>query len=68
MHTAWQNPLNKPTDPTVLQGVLGIGAISLLVALLVLQILWLCQFKRTKEIGIMKVIGSRIKDIRRVFI
>jgi ABC-type antimicrobial peptide transport system permease subunit len=54
----------------VLQGVLGgIGAISLLVAAIgIANTMVMSIYERTKEIGIMKVIGSRIKDIRRMFL
>ncbi|NLG88798.1 MAG: ABC transporter permease [Clostridiaceae bacterium] len=54
----------------VMQGVLGgIGAISLLVAAIgIANTMIMAIYERTKEIGIMKVIGARIKDIRRLFL
>lgn len=54
----------------VMQGVLGgIGAISLLVAAIgIANTMIMAIYERRKEIGIMKVIGARIKDIRRMFL
>ena len=54
----------------VLQGVLGgIGAISLLVAAIgIANTMVMSIYERTREIGIMKVIGARIKDIKRMFL
>lgn len=54
----------------VIQGVLGgIGAISLLVAAIgIANTMIMAIYERTKEIGIMKVIGARIRDIRRLFL
>jgi len=54
----------------VMQGVLGgIGAISLLVAAIgIANTMIMAIYERTKEIGIMKVIGARLKDIRRLFL
>jgi ABC-type antimicrobial peptide transport system permease subunit len=54
----------------VMQGVLGgIGAISLLVAAIgIANTMIMAIYERTKEIGIMKVIGARVKDIRRLFL
>jgi len=54
----------------VMQGVLGgIGAISLLVAAIgIANTMIMAIYERTKEIGIMKVIGARVRDIRRLFL
>lgn len=54
----------------IIQAVLGgIGAVSLLVAALgITNTMIMSIYERTKEIGIMKVIGANIKDIRRLFL
>ncbi len=54
----------------IIQAVLGgIGGISLLVAALgITNTMIMSIYERTKEIGIMKVIGANIKDIRRLFL
>lgn len=47
----------------------GIGAVSLLVAAIgISNTMVMSIFERTKEIGIMKVIGASIKDIRKLFL
>ncbi|HWQ74632.1 MAG TPA: ABC transporter permease [Syntrophomonas sp.] len=47
----------------------GIGAISLLVASIgIMNTMFMSILERTKEIGIMKVIGAGIPDIRRLFL
>ena len=55
---------------SILQAVLGgIGAISLLVAALgITNTMVMSIYERTREIGIMKVIGASLKDIRRLFL
>ena len=54
----------------IIQGVLGgIGAISLLVAAIgITNTMVMSIYERTKEIGIMKVIGASLKDIRGLFL
>lgn len=53
-----------------IQAVLGgIGAISLLVAALgITNTMIMSIYERTREIGIMKVIGASLRDIRRLFL
>lgn len=47
----------------------GIGAISLLVAALgITNTMIMSIYERTKEIGVMKVIGAPLKDIKRLFL
>jgi putative ABC transport system permease protein len=55
---------------STIQAVLGgIGAISLLVAALgITNTMIMSIFERTREIGIMKVLGCLLKDIRRLFL
>lgn len=54
----------------VIQAVLGgIGAISLLVAAIgIANTMVMSIYERTKEIGVMKVIGASLKDIKRLFL
>ena len=54
----------------MIQGILGgIGAISLLVAALgITNTMIMSIYERTKEIGVMKVIGSNLADIRKMFL
>ncbi|NLL70773.1 MAG: ABC transporter permease [Epulopiscium sp.] len=53
-----------------IQAVLGgIGAISLLVAALgITNTMIMSIYERTREIGVMKVIGAALRDIRRIFL
>ena len=53
----------------MIQGVLGgIGGISLLVAALgITNTMIMSIYERTKEIGVMKVIGANLRDIRKLF-
>ncbi|SCY95201.1 ABC transporter permease [Alkaliphilus peptidifermentans] len=55
---------------SVIQAVLGgIGAVSLLVAALgITNTMIMSIYERTREIGIMKVIGASLSDIRRLFL
>ena len=60
--------MNK--QASVMQAVLGgIGAISLLVAAIgITNTMVMSIYERTKEIGVMKVIGASLKDIKRLFL
>lgn len=47
----------------------GIGAVSLLVAAIgITNTMIMSIYERTKEIGVMKVIGAKIKDIKKMFL
>ncbi len=47
----------------------GIGAISLVVAAIgITNTMIMSIYERTKEIGVMKVIGAKLKDIKRMFL
>ena len=47
----------------------GIGAISLLVAAIgIANTMMMSVYERTKEIGVMKVLGARLGDIRKLFL
>ena len=54
----------------IIQAVLGgIGAVALLVAAIgITNTMMMSIYERTKEIGIMKVIGCRIRDIQALFL
>lgn len=54
----------------LIQAVLGgMGAISLLVAAIgITNTMIMSIYERTKEIGVMKVIGANLKDIKRLFL
>jgi ABC-type antimicrobial peptide transport system permease subunit len=54
----------------MIQGILGgIGAISLLVAAIgITNTMIMSIYERTKEIGVMKVIGANLIDIRNIFL
>lgn len=54
----------------IIQAVLGgIGGVSLLVAAIgITNTMVMSIYERTKEIGIMKVIGASLKDIKRLFL
>lgn len=47
----------------------GVAAISLLVsAIMILTVLYISVVERTQEIGVIKAIGGRKKDVRRIFV
>ncbi len=63
--------LNAMQDTArMIQGVLGgIGGISLFVAALgITNTMIMSIYERTKEIGVMKVIGANLRDIRKMFL
>lgn len=59
----------KKTSGTLQMILGGIGAVSLLVAALgITNTMIMSIYERTREIGIMKVIGASIKDIKKLFL
>ncbi|MBQ9932128.1 MAG: ABC transporter permease [Firmicutes bacterium] len=64
----WMDQVKDTTR--MIQAVLGgIGAISLIVAALgITNTMIMSIYERTKEIGVMKVIGANLRDIRRMFL
>ncbi len=60
---------NKKTM-LIIQGVLGgIGAVSLLIAAIgITNTMIMAIYERTKEIGVMKVLGAKLRDIKRLFL
>ena len=64
----WLEEMEKTSQ--IFQAVLGgIGAVSLLVAAIgITNTMVMSIYERTKEIGVMKVIGASIKDIKRLFL
>lgn len=64
----WLAQTKKTT--AMIQGVLGaVGGVSLLVAAIgIANTMIMSIYERTREIGVMKVIGAQIKDIRRLFL
>lgn len=61
---------NVKSTMNIMQAILGgIGAISLLVAAIgIANTMIMSIYERTREIGVMKVIGAQLKDIRRIFL
>lgn len=50
-------------------GLAGIAGISLLVSsIMILVVLYISVVERTKEIGLLRAIGARRKDIKRIFV
>lgn len=66
--TDWLNAMQDTAN--MIQAVLGgIGGISLFVAALgITNTMIMSIYERTKEIGVMKVIGANLKDIRKMFL
>ncbi|WP_423892907.1 ABC transporter permease, partial [Filifactor alocis] len=64
----WLNQVEE--QGKLIQGILGgIGAISLLVAAIgITNTMIMSIYERTREIGVMKVIGANLKDIRNLFL
>ena len=64
----WLEEMKKSAG--IIQAVLGgIGAISLLVAAIgIANTMVMSIYERTREIGVMKVIGASLKDIKRLFL
>jgi ABC-type antimicrobial peptide transport system permease subunit len=59
----------KKTAATLQMVLGGIGAVSLLVAALgITNTMIMSIYERTREIGVMKVIGAALGDIRRIFL
>lgn len=49
--------------------LVGVAALSLIVsAIMILTVLYISVVERTQEIGVIKAIGGRKKDIRRIFV
>jgi ABC-type antimicrobial peptide transport system permease subunit len=61
---------NMKKTSGLIQAVLGgIGAVSLFVAAIgITNTMVMSIYERTKEIGVMKVIGAELKDIKRLFL
>lgn len=66
--TEYLEPIKK--QAATVQAILGgIGAISLIVAAIgITNTMVMSIYERTREIGVMKVIGARLKDIKRIFL
>jgi ABC-type antimicrobial peptide transport system permease subunit len=64
----WLDEMKKTAG--IIQAVLGgIGGVSLLVAAIgITNTMVMSIYERTKEIGVMKVIGASLKDIKRLFL
>ena len=61
---------NMKKTSGLIQAILGgIGAVSLFVAAIgITNTMVMSIYERTKEIGVMKVIGAQLKDIKRLFL
>jgi len=54
---------------TVTIGLTGVAAVSLVVSgIMIMVVLFISVVERTKEIGILRAIGAREADIRRIFL
>lgn len=64
----WLNQVKE--QAALIQGILGgIGAISLLVAAIgITNTMIMSIYERTREIGVMKVIGANLRDIKDLFL
>ncbi len=64
----WLNEMKKVSNGMQL-ALGGIGAISLLVAAIgIANTMMMSIYERTREIGIMKVIGAKLPDIKKMFL
>lgn len=61
---------NMKKTSAMIQAILGgIGAVSLFIAAIgITNTMVMSIYERTKEIGVMKVIGAQLKDIKRLFL
>lgn len=61
---------NMKKTSAMVQGILGgIGGVSLFIAAIgITNTMVMSIYERTKEIGVMKVIGAQLKDIKRLFL
>jgi ABC-type antimicrobial peptide transport system permease subunit len=59
----------KKTSRTIQAILAGIGAVSLLVAAIgITNTMVMSIYERTREIGIIKVLGANIRDIKKLFL
>lgn len=60
----------EQNQTVIIQGVLGgIGGVSLLIAAIgITNTMIMSIYERTREIGVMKVLGARLKDIKNLFL
>ena len=66
--TSWVNEMKKMSESLQLL-LAGVGAVALFVAAIgITNTMIMSIYERTREIGIMKVIGAAIKDIRKLFL
>lgn len=66
--TEWLNQIKQTSG--MIQGILfAVGMVSLVVAAIgIANTMIMSIYERTKEIGVMKVIGAQLKDIKRLFL